>query len=123
MTAKQILLLVAFLSCMPSASVYADPNSIILTVTSGNEDPYENNTGLNRGPVRLPQLSVENHTLYIYSGCDNTTIELLEVNGQVVYTADVAEGTETLTLPASLTGTFELRIIRGSFTFVGEIDL
>ena len=76
-----------------------------------------------RTPVQVPVVSQSGHTLYIYSGCDNTTIELLDVNGQVVYTADVAEGTETLTLPASLTGTFELRIIRGSFTFVGEIDL
>ena len=73
--------------------------------------------------VKKPQVEQDGHTLYIYSGCDNTTIELLDVNGQVVYTADVAEGTETLTLPESLTGTFELRIIRGSFTFVGEIDL
>ena len=76
-----------------------------------------------RTPVQVPVVSQSGHTLYLYSGCDNTTIELLDVNGQVVYTTDVAEGTETLTLPASLTGTFELRIIRGSFTFVGEIDL
>lgn len=73
--------------------------------------------------VKKPQVQQDGHTLYLNEGCDNTTIELTDENGQIVYTTDVAEGTEALTLPTSFSGTFELYIIRDRFTFEAEIEL
>jgi len=76
-----------------------------------------------RTPVLIPIVAQDNHTLYLYSGCDNTTIELYDEDETLVYTTYVPEGTEQITLPSSLAGVYELRIIRGSITFVAEIEL
>lgn len=65
----------------------------------------------------------DNHTLYLYSGCDNTTLELYAEDETLVYSTYIPEGTEQIDLPSDLTGVFELRIIRGSITFVAEIEL
>lgn len=74
-------------------------------------------------PLLIPSIALDDHTLYLYRGCDNTTIELVDENDMVVFSTLVAEGTETIELPASLTGTYEIRIIRGGITFVGEVVL
>ncbi|MCI5451316.1 hypothetical protein MR532_05605 [bacterium] len=44
-------------------------------------------------------------------------------DGQTVYSVYVEPGTESIGLPEELAGSFEIRIIRGSLTFVGEIEL
>lgn len=73
--------------------------------------------------VKKPQIMFDGHTLYLISGCDNTTIVLRDEDGQTVYTEFITPGTESVELPENLSGTYEIRIIRGSITFVGEIDV
>ena len=74
-------------------------------------------------PVRVPTLYICGHTLILGSGCDNTTFELYAEDETLVYSTYVPEGTEHIDLPSDLTGVFELRIVRGSITFVAEIEL
>lgn len=81
------------------------------------------NQDIPRTPVMIPNVAQSNHTLFIFSGCDNTTLELYAEDETLVYTTYIPEGTEQITLLSDLTGGFELRIIRGSITFVAEIEL
>lgn len=76
-----------------------------------------------RTPILIPTIILDNHTLYLYSGCDNTTIEILDEDEMVVYSASITEGTETIELPSALIGTYEIHISRGMFVFTGEIEL
>ena len=63
------------------------------------------------------------HTLYLYSGCDNTEIVLIGENETEVYSAYVLEGTTQVQLPSVLQGTYELHILRGQYMFYTEIEL
>ena len=91
--------------------------------TVSYDDPLEGQTDIRRSPVLIPSVSIECHTLLLYSGCDGCTIELRDEDGQTVYSVYVEPGTESIGLPEELAGSFEIRIIRGSLTFVGEIEL
>ena len=75
-----------------------------------------------RSIALAPQIGQFGHTLILYSGCDGCTIELRDEDGQTVYSVYVEPGTESIWLPEELAGSFEIRIVRGSLTFVGEIE-
>ena len=129
MTRKNYLLAcIAFVSCLNSNAqtnlIPTDPIPFI--PENGNPTDDEGSSGDKnrpRTPVLIPYVALDNHTLYLYSGCDNTTLELYDEDETLVYNTNIPEGTEQITLPNDLTGVFELRIIRGSITFVAEIEL
>lgn len=73
--------------------------------------------------VDSPSVYQDAHTLYLYSGCDNATLVLVDESGSVVYSTAIAEGTTQIVLPSYLVGEYELRIIRGGYVFYTEIDL
>lgn len=132
MKTKHILLsamVMAFgITCQANAIAMQDPTPIPLlqkkdTIADPNNDTSEGDEEIPHAPIRRPSVAQDGHTLYLYSGCDYATIQLIDQSETVVFTEDVPEGTETLLLPSYLTGVFELRIIRGSFTFVAEIEL
>lgn len=76
-----------------------------------------------RSQVEKPSVATSGHTLYIISGCDNAELMICNLNGNEIYSTFITEGTESLTLPEWLEGTFELHIHRGNFCFYGEIEL
>lgn len=92
-------------------------------IYDGPGDNGNDGNGIPRTPVVPPSAAIDGHTLYFYYGCDNTTLNLLDEDDEVVYTTEIDEGTTMLVLPEWLEGTFEIQIIRGSYTFVGEIEL
>ena len=49
--------------------------------------------------VKKPQIMFDGHTLYLISGCDNTTIVLRDEDGQTVYTEFITPETESVELP------------------------
>lgn len=114
------------ITCQANAIAMQDPTPIPLLLTTDSIIHPEKGNGdeeIPHAPIRRPSVAQDGHTLYLYSGCDYATIQLIDQSETVVFTEDVPEGTETLLLPSYLTGVFELRIIRGSFTFVAEIEL
>lgn len=76
-----------------------------------------------KAPTQYPSITQDVRTLIINSGCDNTTLAIVDDTDLVVYSADIEEGCDNLTLPSWLTGTFRLQITRGSLTFEAEIEL
>lgn len=91
-----------------------------------NGDNAGGNTGLPTGPrspIVMPSVTQDSHTLYLYSGCDNASLVLLDENGDSVYTAAITAGTTQIVLPSYLVGEYELRIIRGGVVFYTVIEL
>ena len=102
-----------------------DPLKFKVTVTDSNPDE-DGDCGSDIYPKNdpvLPSVCFANHTLLIYGGCDDTTLRVVDMNSNVVYSIYIAAGTTQVVLPSTLSGTFELQIIRGQYLFYTEIDL
>ena len=84
---------------------------------SGGEKP------LPKSPVQMPTIVQDGYTLYIISGCAGATLILRDEYETEAYSTQITDETDEITLPSTLSGTYEIRLIRGSITFVGEIEL
>ncbi len=102
-------------------SMYADPgsnNQIILTPVQSppiDGDPQ-------RSPILEPVLYIDGYTLTASDNTIGSTIQLLDENDNVVFSTYIYVAGD-IELPATLTGTYTIEVIRGSQTFVGEITL
>lgn len=128
---RKILFLITFLPLwLVGSAGYAqdgvdDPLKFKVTVTDSNPNDNEGEQGAGNGPKgnpTIPSVSLSNHTL-LYGGCDDTTLRVVDMNSNVVYSIYIAVGTTQVVLPSTLSGTFELQIIRGQYLFYTEIDI
>ena len=76
-----------------------------------------------KSPVQMPTVVQDGYSLYIISGCTGATLILRDEYETEVYSTLITDETDEITLPSTLSGTYEIRLIRGSLTFVGEIEL
>ena len=129
MKRKNVILMAAMLLFSTNTTrIWADGDDggIDILPFGFNANGDENGGGLGslpRTPVMPPTVGINGHTLYLYSGCDNTEIVLIGENETEVYSTYVLEGTTQVQLPSVLQGTYELRILRGQYMFYTEIDL
>ncbi len=120
MTKKSIIIsLLAAMLSLGNVSVYADPESVDLQYI----DPEFGDIGQPKSPITIPEISLEDHTLYFYTPCDGCTLRLLDENDNVVYSTVIATGTTNLVLPSYLSGEYEIQIIQGNICFYGYINL
>ncbi|MBQ6062374.1 MAG: hypothetical protein IJK42_10075 [Prevotella sp.] len=99
----------------------SDTNPICLQASIYN--PTGQNGGNPKSPILIPSVSLDDHTLYFDTPCDGCTLNIVDGNNIVVYTLVIPTGTTSLVLPATLSGEYELQIIRGNYLFYGTIDL
>lgn len=121
---KKRFLIVSCLAAMlsfTSVNVYADPEGIVLQVNY--DDPIEGDDGLQKSPILVPEISIEDYTIYFNTPCDGCTLRLLDVNDNVVYSTVIPTDTTSLVLPSSLSGEYEIQIIQGNLCFYGFIIL
>ena len=117
MTKKHSLFLLALFVAM---SMNADPTSVPLTPIK--TIPHDGNGNHPRSPIAVPVLYIDGYTLTTGDYTLGSTIQLLDEDDNVVFSTYVAiEG--GIQLPASLSGTYTIEVIRGDFTFIGEIEL
>lgn len=83
-------------------------------------DPTKELDGPHRSPVEIPEVLLDDHTLYFTTSCVGDTLQLVQ-NDVVVYSIVISD--DEVELPASLEGTFEIRIIEDEWLFYGEIEL
>ncbi len=78
-----------------------------------------------KNPVVIPEVYLDDHTLYIENIGDAATIELTDGNGIVVYSTYVSASTTAVILPSTLSGVYDLRIIpdTGIYEFYGVVNL
>ena len=95
------------MSLLPFSSVCV--NAAPLPVDLSIVDPTENQGEPHKGPVIIPELSIEDYTLTFATPCYGWTLELIDENDQVVYTTIIAS--TTINLPSTLSGEYQLRLI------------
>ena len=76
-----------------------------------------------KSPVQPPYVTLDDHTLYIWSQHNGYTLTLLDDNDTVVYQTYVAPGVQYDALPATLSGSFVLQLSDDTYLYTGVIDL
>ena len=121
-------LFLAMLTAMPFVSPISvsgmggDPEPVPLK-TSTDQLSQDNPKPHPKSPVVQPQIGIEDYTLYIYSGCEDATLVLVDENDNEVFSQEIEDDTDQIVLPTTLSGTYEIRIYRGNYMFYGEIEL
>ena len=118
MKKKILFLLVALFA---TTIIQADPSDPSIPLAPIFH-PDNGNGNLPRTPILVPVLYLDGYTLTASDNTLGSTILLLDEDGNVVFSTYIyVEG--DFELPATLTGTYTIEVIRGSQTFVGEITL
>lgn len=106
-------------------NAYQEINLPAITLQLRIKKPVGGGLPFPKNPVTIPEVYLDDHTLYIDNIGDDATIELTDENETVVYSVFVTNGTTTMVLPSTLTGIYELSIIpeTGDYYFSGEIEL
>lgn len=104
--------------CVTSDTMLDD----IVFNTSFNDPTWEQEH-LPKTPVLPPSVSLDDYTLYFNTPCDGCTLNIVDENYVVVYTLVIPSGTTSLVLPSTLSGKYELQLIRGNYLFWGVITL
>ena len=103
-----------------SASVYEEDNPLQV----GYVDPSGNQGPRPRGPILVPDVSLDSHTLYLYNVGYDLTLVLLDEDDEVAYTAFIPANTASVVLPATLSGDYEMQLYPGgSYYFYGWVEL
>ena len=123
MTKKRFLIIscLAAVLSFTSVNVYADPEGVDLQV--GYIDPNNGDDGQPKTPILIPEVSLDDHTLFFDTPCDGCTLRLVDANNNVVYSTIIPTGTTSLVLPSYLSGEYKLQIIQGNIYFYGYINL
>ena len=87
------------------------------------EDPSGINNKLPKAPVRPPYVTLDDHTLYLWSQHGGYTLTLLDDNDTVVYQTYVAAGVQFCALPSTLSGSYTLQLSNDTYLFTGTLDL
>ena len=117
MKTKLFVLMMAF---MPFSSVCV--NAAPVTLQIGAVDPTTNQGEPSRGPVLVPEVGIEDYTLTFSTPCYGYILELMDEDGDVVYTTIITS--TTVNLPTTLSGEYQLRLIPndgGSIYFYGFV--
>ena len=107
----------------------ADPLSSVepIIFEIGWHDPTYGNGELPRNPINPPSACLDDHTLYINGEHPAYMLYLVDTTGDepdVVYQVCVPANVGVVYLPATLVGTFELRLFNGGeYYFYSEIEL
>lgn len=127
---KSIFVIVAILCMAFSAPMTAfadgEPEQIDLQVSI--IDPTLPNNGPHKAPPRMPSVQVpvvflDGNTLYFDTPCSGYTLQIVDEDGEIVYTVALPYGTTEWELPDGLLGEYKLQIIRGRYCFHGWIEL
>ncbi|MBR1499449.1 MAG: hypothetical protein IJ615_07490 [Bacteroidaceae bacterium] len=84
------------------------------------------NFGHPHAPVKSPLVAQEGHVLHFLDGTELALniIDICEEGGETTeYTSLVSAETEEVQLPATLSGTYTIEVVRGSQHFRSEIEL
>ena len=118
------------LACVSNSCPARAHNAEVCGMTAEGEDlafdvkkkprPSNNDVNMPHAPICIPKIALENHTLHFITPCTGLTLQLVqddEVCYETVITSDYLE------IPSSITGVYELQILRGDYVFFAEIEL
>lgn len=86
-------------------------------------DPSHGLESESRGPMNQLTIGLEDHILYMSNVDFDCELQILDENGNMVYTTFVEASTPIIALPSTLSGNYEILLIDEERYFTGWIDL
>lgn len=118
---KKRLLLCLMSIVLSVGSSFAQTPSLPLVAKPTNQGSVHN--PLPKSPIQIPEVYLDGNTLSFDAAIEGCEVRLLDEDENVIFSDFIAISQTSLVLPSTLTGTFELQIIRGNFIFYCEIEL
>lgn len=124
MRKRLFVLMTLMMVMLPLSSVQVSAASRPIPLTGGYIDPDgEGETDGQRGPLVIPVVEIDGHSLFFVTPCDGCVLRLLDENRDVVYSTVIPDSAVSLVLPSYLSGKYEIQIIQGDVYFWGYISL
>lgn len=123
MAKKSFLLLALTMAMLSLSSVRVSAASTPIPLTGEYIDPNKGQLGGHRSQTIVPELEIDDYTLFFMTPCDGCVLRLLDENRDVVYSTVIPDSAVSLVLPSYLSGEYEIQIIQGSICFWGYINL
>lgn len=123
MAKKSFLLLALTMAMLSLSSVRVSAASTPIPLTGEYIDPHKGQLGGHRSQTIVPELEIDDYTLFFMTPCDSCVLRLLDEDGAVVYTTIVPNNASSLVLPSCLSGEYEIQIIQGNIYFWGYVEL
>lgn len=120
---KRIIICLALVLASSFNVMKAQNVGVEIDLEVGIFDPTGSHEPPHKGPVVVPSVSLECHTLIFATPCDGCLLRLLDENGAVVYSTIIPVGATSLVLPSYLSGNYEIQIVQGNICFWGYIYL
>lgn len=124
---KKLILSLALLLASSFSDVFAqisgEYNGVEIILHTNIIDPTIPEGPVRRSPIRVPSISIDDHTLFFNSSCDGCTLRLYNEEGDLVVNLIIPDNSSTISLPSFLTGEYEIQIIRGNYCFYGYVKL
>ena len=92
-----------------------------LTIYGDDETPIGH--GGARGPIEAPSVYIEDYSLSFEANHPDYVLYIKDEDGEVVYTTTVYSAVTLVTLPATLSGDYEIELVYGNWIFSGYISL
>ena len=107
--------------CSMSTFVRAAQKPVGLAV--GIVDPEAAGNGHPRGPIYIPLASIDDHTFYLNDHPDYV-LQIVAPDDETIvyYETDFYSGTNSIVLPSTLSGIYEIRLLWGDWYFYGIIN-
>ena len=90
-------------------------------VSYGN--PHSTHPSKPRGPIEAPTVYIEDYSLSFEASHPDYVLNIKDEDGGVVYTTTVYSAVTLVTLPATLSGNYEIELVYGGWLFTGNISL
>lgn len=107
MRKKKVLFVSMMMALMPLESFNLNVNAATVPLEIGYNDPTHGQGQPQRSPI--PSVSIEDFTLTFTTPCYGWTLELLDEDGDLVYTTIITSA--TVNLPSTLSGEYQLCLI------------
>ena len=111
-----VLVLALLMTVLVQANEQIDFSTSII-----NEKSVTN--GVPKSPMQPPTVYIEDYTLSFSIGHPDYTLNIVDEDGDVVFTTSVFSTETQVTLPSALSGEYQIEIVMGYWKFTGYIEL
>ena len=123
---KVLLLFVAMLTCsLMQAQGLVPKERIIFSVRfyEGGIEERPISSPMPKSPEDVPEVYIEENVLYFEGDHPDYDLTIRDEDGDDVYTTTVSALDTVVTLPSTLSGTYEIELVYGDWVFTGWIEL
>ena len=102
-----------------SAMGEGDPVPLVIKQTN----PGDIRDPLPKSPILVPVVYLDGHVLSFDESLEGCMVQLLDESENIIFADSIEENQTSVTFPGTLSGTYELQIVRGGITFYAYIIL